>query len=63
MVDLTIMTKPVNYVVDLDIAKFFDTVDHEKLMDAVAERISDGRVLRLIRTFLRALTFLDLLFT
>jgi len=44
MVDLTIMTKPVNYVVDLDIAKFFDTVDHEKLMDAVAERISDGSV-------------------
>jgi len=29
-------------------------VNHEKLIDAVAERISDGRVLRLIRAFLEA---------
>jgi group II intron reverse transcriptase/maturase len=42
------------WVVDADIKAFFDTVDHEKLIDAVAERISDGRVLRLIRAFLRA---------
>jgi len=32
----------------------FDIVNHEKLIDAVAERISDGRVLRLIRAFLEA---------
>jgi retron-type reverse transcriptase len=37
---------------DADIKAFFDTVNHEKLIDAVAERISDGRVLRLIRAFL-----------
>ncbi|MCD6455562.1 MAG: hypothetical protein J7K81_02065, partial [Methanophagales archaeon] len=39
------------WVVDADIKAFFDTVNHEKLIDAVAERISDGRVLRLIRSF------------
>ncbi|HJH27724.1 MAG TPA: group II intron reverse transcriptase/maturase, partial [Methanophagales archaeon] len=42
------------WVVDADIKAFFDTVNHEKLIDAVAERISDGRVLRLIRAFLEA---------
>ena len=42
------------WVVDADIRAFFDTVNHEKLIDAVAERISDGRVLRLIRSFLKA---------
>ena len=42
------------WVVDADIKAFFDTVNHEKLIDAVAERISDGRVLRLIRSFLKA---------
>lgn len=43
-----------DWVVDADIKAFFDTVDNEKLIDAVAERISDGRVLRLIRSFLEA---------
>ena len=42
------------WVVDADIKAFFDMVNHEKLIDAVAERISDGRVLRLIRSFLEA---------
>src|SRR4030095_3866160 len=37
------------------IAKFFDTIPHEPLIDAVAERIADGRVLRLIRLCLEAL--------
>jgi retron-type reverse transcriptase len=40
------------WVVDADIKAFFDTVNHEKLIDAIAERISDGRILRLIRSFL-----------
>jgi RNA-directed DNA polymerase len=39
---------------DADIKAFFDMVNHEKLIDAVAERISDGRVLRLIKSFLEA---------
>jgi retron-type reverse transcriptase len=42
------------WVVDADIKTFFDTVNHEKFIDAVAERISDGKVLRLIRAFLEA---------
>jgi group II intron reverse transcriptase/maturase len=42
------------WALDADIKAFFDTVNHEKLIDAVAERISDGRVLRLIRAFLKA---------
>jgi RNA-directed DNA polymerase len=42
------------WVVDADIKAFFDTVNHEKLIDAVAERISDGRVLKLIKSFLEA---------
>jgi len=42
------------WVIDADIKAFFDMVNHEKLIDAVAERISDGRVLRLIQSFLEA---------
>ncbi len=42
------------WVVNADIKAFFDMVNHEKLIDAVAVRISDGRVLRLIRSFLKA---------
>ena len=41
-------------VVDLDLEKFFDRVNHDKLMARVAERISDKRVLKLIRAFLKA---------
>lgn len=40
------------WVVEVDIKSFFDTVKHEKLIDLVAEEIADGRVLRLIRSFL-----------
>ena len=41
-------------VVDLDLEKFFDRVDHDSLMARVADRITDKRVLRLIRSFLKA---------
>jgi RNA-directed DNA polymerase len=43
------------YLVDVDVAKFYDTIPHEPLLDAVAERVADGSVLRLIRVFLEAL--------
>jgi len=42
------------WVVDLDLEKFFDRVNHDILMSRVAKRISDRRVLKLIRSFLTA---------
>lgn len=42
------------YVVEIDIQKFFDTIDHEKLMRLVEQRVSDRRVLKLLRKWLRA---------
>ncbi len=43
-----------SYVVDLDVEKFFDRVNHDRLMARVAARESDKRVLKLIRAFLNA---------
>ncbi len=43
-----------NVVVDLDLEKFFDRVQHDRLMARVASRVSDKRVLKLIRAFLKA---------
>ncbi|MEW6759120.1 MAG: reverse transcriptase domain-containing protein, partial [Acidobacteriota bacterium] len=42
------------WVVDLDIEKFFDRVDHDVLTARVARRVRDKRVLRLIRRYLQA---------
>jgi RNA-directed DNA polymerase len=42
------------WVVDLDLEKFFDRVNHDKLMAKIAERVSDKRMLKLIRRFLTA---------
>jgi RNA-directed DNA polymerase len=42
------------WVVDIDLEKFFDRVNHDKLMGRVARRITDKRVLKLIRAFLNA---------
>jgi RNA-directed DNA polymerase len=42
------------WVVDLDLEKFFDRVSHDILMSRVAERVSDKRILKLIRSFLTA---------
>jgi RNA-directed DNA polymerase len=43
-----------SHVVDLDLEKFFDRVNHDHLMAHLAKRIADKRVLRLIRAFLNA---------
>jgi RNA-directed DNA polymerase len=40
-------------VVDLDLEKFFDRVNHDKLMASIARRVTDKRVLRLIGAFLK----------
>ena len=41
-------------VVDVDLEKFFDRVNHDSLMARVAARVTDKRVLKLIRAFLKA---------
>ena len=41
-----------NWVVDIDLEKFFDTVDHNKLISILNKEIKDGKVLSLIRKFL-----------
>lgn len=41
-------------VVDMDLSKCFDTLDHEIIMKVIAERISDGKVLGLIKELLKA---------
>lgn len=43
-----------NYVVDLDLEKFFDKVNHDRLMWLLGRRISDKRLLKLIGKFLRS---------
>ncbi|WP_354249162.1 reverse transcriptase domain-containing protein [Bradyrhizobium sp. LA2.1] len=43
-----------NVVVDLDLERFFDRVNHDILMSRVAARVTDKRVLKLIRAFLNA---------
>jgi len=42
------------WIVDADLKDFFGSADHEKLLTLVAQRIADGRVLRLIRAMLKA---------
>jgi len=41
-------------VIDADVAKYFDTIPHAKLLAAVAERIADGSILHLIKMWLKA---------
>jgi RNA-directed DNA polymerase len=48
------LTAGYTWVVDLDLEKFFDRVNHDKLMGLLAKRITDKRVLKLIRAFLNA---------
>lgn len=42
------------WTVDIDLAKYFDTVNHDKLMRLLAKTIKDGRVLSLIRKYLQS---------
>jgi group II intron reverse transcriptase/maturase len=49
-----LLTKKVNWVLDLDIRGFFDTIDHGWLVKFIEHRIADRRVVRLIQKWLRA---------
>src|SRR6266581_2024389 len=48
------ITQGYGWVIDLDLEKFFDRVNHDKLMGQVAKRVEDKRLLKLIRAFLNA---------
>ena len=52
--DRGVMTQRVNWVLDVDVRSFFDSVDHEWLLRMLAHRIADRRVLRLIERWLEA---------
>jgi RNA-directed DNA polymerase len=43
-----------DWVVDADLKSYFDTIPHERLLALVAARVADGRVLALVKSFLRA---------
>jgi RNA-directed DNA polymerase len=49
-----IMTRKVNWVLDLDIRGFFDSISHEWLVKFIEHRIADRRVMRLIQKWLNA---------
>jgi len=51
---VAITSKQVNWVLDADIAGFFDTISHEWLITFIEHQISDNRILRLIKEWLRA---------
>lgn len=53
-VDKTIMTEPINYVIEADIKGYFDNVSHEWMMEFLKVRIKDSSFLLLIRRFLKA---------
>ena len=42
------------YVVDMDLEKFFDRVNHDKLMSLIARKVGDKRLLKLIRSYLES---------
>jgi RNA-directed DNA polymerase len=49
-----VSVKKVNFVLDADISKFFDTIEHDKLIMFIEHRVADARVVRLIKKWLHA---------
>lgn len=49
-----VMSAPVNWIADLDLAQFFDTMPHREILAVLAERIADQQFLRLIARMLKA---------
>ena len=53
-VDRTLMSKPINHVIEADIKGFFDNVSHARMMEFLGRRITDPSLLRIIGRFLIA---------
>jgi len=49
---INLMNQHYTWIVDIDLEKFFDTVNHDKLMTLIARRVQDGDVVSLIRKYL-----------
>jgi retron-type reverse transcriptase len=49
-----VMSEPVNWIADMDMAKFFDAMPHSEIVAVLSERIADQRFLRLIARMLKA---------
>lgn len=49
-----VMCEPVNWILDMDLAKFFDTMPHTEILAVLSERIADQKFLRLIARMLKA---------
>lgn len=56
---LNLMNSHCTWIVDIDLEKFFDTVNHDKLMTLVAKRVQDGDVVSLIRKYLVSGVMID----
>jgi len=50
----TVQTQQIHHIVEADIKGFFDNVEHTRLMEFLAHRIADKRILRYIKRFLKA---------
>jgi group II intron reverse transcriptase/maturase len=53
-VSVGVSTRRVNWILDADIAKFFDTIEHDWLVKFIEHRVADARVVRLIKKWLHA---------
>lgn len=52
--DQAVMKNPVNWIVEVDIEKFFDSVNHDWIIRCLEERVADPNILWLVRKFLKA---------
>jgi len=48
------MSENINWIIDADVSKYFDTIDHSKLIDFIKLRLNDGGLIRLIKKWLKA---------
>ncbi len=51
-VDRLVRTEGRRWILDADIRSYFETINHDKLMEMISEKIADGRILKLIGSFL-----------